>query len=31
MSLGKFEKGSGDMNLSAWLVSPKDLFRTDWN
>jgi len=29
--LEKFEKGSGDMNLSAGLVNPEDLFLTDWN
>ena len=29
--LEKFEKGSGDMNISAGLVNPEDIFLTDWN
>jgi ubiquitin-conjugating enzyme E2 variant len=29
--LDKFEKGSGDMNISAGLVNPEDIFLTDWN
>jgi len=29
--LEKFEKGHGDMNLSAGLVTPDDIFLTEWN
>mmetsp|Transcript_34854 Transcript_34854/g.78764 ORF Transcript_34854/g.78764 Transcript_34854/m.78764 type:complete len:124 (+) Transcript_34854:109-480(+) len=29
--LEKFEKGSGDMNISAGLVDPEDIFLTEWN
>jgi len=29
--LEKFEKGSGDMNISAGLVNPEDIFLSEWN
>jgi ubiquitin-protein ligase len=29
--LEKFEKGSGDMNISAGLVDPEDIFLSEWN
>mmetsp|Transcript_17079 Transcript_17079/g.20107 ORF Transcript_17079/g.20107 Transcript_17079/m.20107 type:complete len:159 (-) Transcript_17079:118-594(-) len=29
--LEKFEKGSGDMHISAGLVDPEDIFLTEWN
>mmetsp|Transcript_10839 Transcript_10839/g.43882 ORF Transcript_10839/g.43882 Transcript_10839/m.43882 type:complete len:140 (-) Transcript_10839:410-829(-) len=29
--LEKFEKGQGDMSVSAGLVDPEDIFLTNWN
>lgn len=29
--LEKFEKGHGDMSVSAGLVDPEDIFLTNWN